>query len=127
MAKKAKTTTIEHRLEETTTPLPEQIESSPDISMRGHRVLLDEQLAALYGIETKVLTRAVRRNIDRFPDDFMFQLSQDEFELLRCQIGTSSAWGGRRYRPLVFTEQGVAMLSSVLRRELKGSGFNSCN
>jgi len=83
--------------------------------MRGHKALLDEQLAALYGIETKILTRAVRRNIDRFPDDFMFQLSEEEFDLLRRQFGTSSVWGGRRYRPLVFTEQGVAMLSSVLR------------
>jgi phage regulator Rha-like protein len=76
---------------------------------------LDEHLAAFYGIETKALTRAVRRNVERFPDDFMFQLTAQEFDLLRRQFGTSSAWGGRRYRPLVFTEQGVAMLSSVLR------------
>jgi len=97
VAKKAKITTVEHQSEESVTLLPEQIEQSI-MSMRGHKVLLDAHLAALYGIETKVLTRAVRRNIDRFPDDFMFQLSQDEFDLLRCQIGTSSAWGGRRYQ-----------------------------
>jgi len=82
--------------------------------IRGRKVLLDRDLARLYGIETKVLNRAVSRNIDRFPEDFMFQLDRDEFENLRCHFGTSS-WGGRRYRPRAFTEQGVAMLSSVLR------------
>ncbi len=75
--------------------------------------MLDSDLAELYGVETKQLTRQVRRNIDRFPEDFMFQLTKDEFENLRYQFGTSS-WGGRRYLPYVFTEQGVAMLSSVL-------------
>ncbi len=82
--------------------------------IRGRKVLLDRDLAQLYGIETKVLNRAVSRNIDRFPEDFMFQIDRDEFENLRCHFGTSS-WGGRRYRPRAFTEQGVAMLSSVLR------------
>jgi len=79
--------------------------------IRGLNVMLDRNLAELYGVETKYLTRQVRRNIERFPEDFMFQLTREEF--LRCQIVTSS-WGGRRYLPYAFTEQGVAMLSSVL-------------
>ena len=73
-------------------------------------------LAELYDVETKQLKRAVRRHIERFPDDFMFELSKDELNDLRCQFGTSS-WGGARYLPMVFTEQGVAMLSSVLNSE----------
>lgn len=78
--------------------------------------MLDQDLAELYGVETKALTRAVRRNEDRFPADFMFRLSADEFADLRSQLGASTAGhGGRRYAPYVFTEQGVAMLSSVLR------------
>ena len=98
------------------TPLipAEQIERSI-LLLRGHKVLLDSDLAALYEVETKYLTRAVRRNIDRFPGDFMFQLTRQEFDDLRSHFGTSSAWGGRRYPPYAFTEQGVAMLSSVLR------------
>ena len=84
--------------------------------IRGKRVMLDSDLAELYGVETKQLNRAVRRNVARFPEDFMFQLSEQDITNLRCQIGTSSSsYGGRRYRPLVFTEQGVAMLSSVLQ------------
>jgi hypothetical protein len=83
--------------------------------MREQKVMLDADLALLYEVETKVLVRAVKRNLDRFPEDFMFQLSKEEFEILRCQFGTSSLWGGRRFRPYAFTEQGVAMLSSVLR------------
>jgi hypothetical protein len=82
--------------------------------MRGQKVILDRDLSVLYGIETKQLKRAVYRNRDRFPQDFMFQLNKAEHENLRCQNGTSS-WGGRRYLPLAFTEQGVAMLSSVLK------------
>jgi hypothetical protein len=81
--------------------------------LRGKKVMLDRDLSALYEVETKQLKRAVRRNIDRFPEDFMFELTKDELENLRCQFGTSS-WGGERYLPLAFTEQGVAMLSSVL-------------
>ncbi len=86
-------------------------------SVRGERVLLDADLAALYGVPTKALNRAVRRNLDRFPDDFMFMLTSQEWGILRRQIGTSSSpgHGGRRTRPFAFTEQGVAMLSSVLR------------
>ncbi|MHB8858316.1 MAG: ORF6N domain-containing protein [Thermoleophilia bacterium] len=82
--------------------------------IRSHKVLLDSDLAELYGVETGALTRAVRRNIGRFPPDFMFQLTKQEFEDLKRQSGISSGWGGRRYPPYAFTEQGVAMLSSVL-------------
>jgi len=93
--------------------------------LRGHKVILDDDLAALYEVETKTLNRAVKRNRDRFPDDFMFQLTTEEFDNLRYQFGTSSLrsqivtsrWGGRRYPPYVFTEQGVAMLSSVLHSD----------
>jgi len=85
--------------------------------IRGQKVMLDADLAELYGVETRVLVQAVKRNIERFPEDFMFQLSQEEFTILRSQIVTSSDWGGRRYRPYAFTEQGVAMLSSVLRSQ----------
>jgi hypothetical protein len=103
--------------------------------IRGEKVMLDYDLAVLYGVETGALNRAVKRNHDRFPPDFMFQLDTDEWERLRCQIGMSnkhsgvsdsglrfqfgtsneSRRGGRRYLPYAFTEQGVAMLSSVLR------------
>ncbi len=81
--------------------------------VRGQRVLLDADLAQLYGVATKVLVQAVKRNIDRFPEDFAFRLSSEEFAALRSRIVTSS-WGGRRFAPFVFTEQGVAMLSGVL-------------
>ena len=79
--------------------------------IRGHRVMLDSDLAELYGVETKYLVRQVKRNLSRFPDDFMLCLTKEEF--LRCQFGTSKK-GGRRYLPYAFTEQGVAMLSGVL-------------
>ena len=82
--------------------------------VRGQRVMFAQDLAELYGVETKVLMQAVRRNVDRFPQDFLFQLDNPEFTNLRSQIVTSS-WGGTRYRPYAFSEQGVAMLSSVLR------------
>ena len=84
--------------------------------IRRRKVILDNDLAQLYGVETKILNRAVRRNIERFPSDFMFQLNKEEYENLRFQFGTSS-WGGRRYPPLAFTEQRIAMLSSVLHSE----------
>jgi len=92
----------------------ERIERSIPL-IRGHKVILDADLAALYGVETKQLVRAVKRNLPRFPDDFMFQLNEEESENLRFHFGTSSQWGGRRYPPYAFMEQGVAMLSSVLR------------
>lgn len=82
--------------------------------IRGVKVLLDTDLSALYGVETKVLKQQVRRNIERFPDDFMFELSREEFENLRSQ-NVTSRWGGHRYLPMAFTEQGVAMLSGILR------------
>ena len=84
--------------------------------IRGHKVMLDFHLAELYGVEAKALKRAIRRNVDRFPHDFMFELTDEEYDILRSQFGTSS-WGGRRYSPYAFTEQGVAMLSSVLRSQ----------
>jgi len=94
--------------------------------IRGQKVMLSHDLAQLYGVETKALNRAVKRNADRFPDDFMFPLSKEEWKNLKCQIGTSSSsgegsqnvtpgWGGSRLPPFAFSEQGVAMLSSVLR------------
>ena len=84
---------------------------------RGKKVMLDFDLARLYQVETKVLNQAVRRNIKRFPEDFMFQLDNKEFANLKSQIVTSS-WGGRRTPPLAFTEEGIAMLSSVLHSDV---------
>jgi hypothetical protein len=84
-------------------------------SIRGHRVMLDADLAKLYGVPTKSLNLAVRRNVDRFPADFMFSLTSKEWDRLRFQFETSKGRGGRRYLPNAFTEQGVAMLSSVLK------------
>ena len=97
---------------------PEQIEQVI-LLIRGQRVMLDRDLAALYGVETKNLNKAVRRNLDRFPPDFMFQLTADEANILKCQIGISSSGHGGRRRslPYAFTEEGVAMLCSVLRSE----------
>jgi hypothetical protein len=85
--------------------------------IRGKAVMIDSDLAGLYNVPTKVLNQAVHRNIERFPEDFMFQLTTEEAENLRSQIVTSS-YGGRRYLPYAFTEQGVAMLSSVLNSEI---------
>lgn len=82
--------------------------------LRGEKVMLDVDLAELYEVETGALKRAVKRNIERFPRDFMFELTLQEWKILRCQFATSS-WGGTRYLPFAFTEPGVAMLSSVLR------------
>jgi hypothetical protein len=82
--------------------------------LRGQRVMLDADLAVLYGVETGALVRAVKRNLDRFPEDFIFQLTVEEWENLRCQIGISSSWGGRRTTPYAFTEHGSLMLSGVL-------------
>src|SRR6266851_9363592 len=82
--------------------------------IRGEKVMLDSDLAELYGVETRVLVQAVKRNNERFPDDFMFQLTEAEFENLRSQ-SVMSSWGGRRYPPYAFTELGTAMLSTVLR------------
>jgi len=84
--------------------------------IRGQKVMTDDDLAVLYRVPTGTFNQAVRRNIQRFPADFMFQLTSDEAEILRSQFVISS-WGGRRYLPFVFTEQGVAMLSSVLKSD----------
>ncbi|MDR0457851.1 MAG: ORF6N domain-containing protein [Burkholderiaceae bacterium] len=86
------------------------------LAIRGYRVLLAQQLAALYGVETRVLMQQVQRNAERFPSDFMFQLSAEEFSDLKSQFVTSN-WGGLRKLPYAFTEPGVAMLSSVLRSQ----------
>jgi len=84
--------------------------------IRGQKVMIDRDLAELYGVETKQLKRAVKRNIDRFPIDFMFEMTEDELSNWRCQFGTSNSIKmGLRYSPMAFTEQGVAMLSSVLK------------
>ncbi len=94
--------------------LAERIEKAI-LLIRGQKVMLDADLAALYGVETRVLTQAVKRNLERFPSDFMFRLTNRELAILKSQSVISSQWGGRRYPPYAFTEQGVAMLSSVLR------------
>ncbi len=105
--------------------LPEHVARSI-LVVRGHKVLLDEQLAGFYGVPTKALVQAVKRNIERFPEDFAFQLTGDEWDVLKSQLAasnlrsqsvtsSSASHGGRRYAPYAFTEQGVAMLSSVLR------------
>src|SRR5205823_400492 len=90
--------------------VPSEIIEKRILLIRNQKVMLDHELALLYGIETKVLKQAVRRNIKRFPEDFMFILDKNEFSILRSQIVTSS-WGGIRYSPMAFTEQGIAMLS----------------
>ena len=96
--------------------VPIEVIISKIILVRGEKVLLDRDLAELYDVETKVLKQAVRRNIKRFPNDFMFELTKEEFENWRSQFVTSNSDKmGLRYKPMVFTEQGVAMLSSVLR------------
>ena len=84
-------------------------------TIRGEKVILDADLAETYGVETKELNRAIKRNADRFPSDFLFQLTAEEVANLRCQFGTSSSsYGGRRYRPFAFTEQGAIMTANVL-------------
>ena len=104
---------------ENTLVIPDEVILSKIYFIRELKVMIDSDLAELYGVETKVLKQQVKRNIDRFPDDFMFELTNEEFANLRSQIVTSS-WGGTRYLPMVFTEQGVAMLSSVLKsKQLK--------
>ena len=125
--------------------------------IRGQRVMLDSDLAAMYGVETRALNQAVKRNIERFPEDFMFQLTKGEFEILKSQIAISkfedlstdsnltsqivisrfldktnpqsnTVWGGNRRQPYAFTEQGVAMLSSVLRfKSTSASSVHSLN
>lgn len=100
---------------ETTVAIPVERVTNAILLLRGQRVMLDAELAALYGVETRALVQAVRRNAERFPSDFMFQLTNEEFAALRSQAVISSGHGGRRHAPYAFSEQGVAMLSSVLR------------
>lgn len=98
------------------TIVPEAVVMSKIFLIRQCKVMLDHDLADLYDVETRALKQAVRRNIKRFPEDFMFELTKEEFDHLRSQNVTSS-WGGARYVPMAFTEQGVAMLSSVLKSD----------
>ena len=95
--------------------VPVEIIQNKIYLIRGHKVMFDSDLADLYGVLTKQLTRQVRRNPDRFPDDFMFELTKEEYGSLRCQFGTLKRGQHPKYLPYVFTEQGVAMLSSVLK------------
>ncbi len=94
--------------------VPIEVIEKKILLIAGQKVMLDSDLAALYGVTTKRLNEQVRRNLKRFPDDFMYQLSREEFESLKSHFATSSSWGGRRTLPYAFTEQGIAMLSSVL-------------
>ena len=97
--------------------IPEEVIISKIYLIRGHKVMVDSDLAELYGVETKRLNEQIKRNQDRFPDDFMFTLTAEEWQNLKSQNATSRSWGGRRKLPNVFTEHGVLMLSSVLNSE----------
>ena len=97
--------------------VPSEIIEQKIYLIRGHKVMLSHDLAVLYQVETRALVQAVKRNIERFPEDFMFQLNESEFGNLKSQIVTSSWGGARRSRPYAFTEQGVAMLSAVLKSD----------
>ncbi len=117
MKKKAKAARPPAKRPRARLPVPVELIERHIFWIRSHRVMLDSDLAQLYGVTTFNLNKAVKRNLDRFPADFLFQLTDAEAHDLRFQIGISRAegWGGRRYLPFAFTEQGVAMLSSVLR------------
>ena len=104
-------------MDETQALLPAERIEFAILVLRGERVLLDADIAVLYDVETRILVQAVKRNPDRFPPDFMFQLTREEVKLLKGQLDASKGRGGRRYLPYAFTEQGVAMLSSVLGSE----------
>jgi len=109
----------QHGLNKEAVILSDEVLFSRIYIFRGQKVMLDSDLAELYGVETKAFKQAVRRNIERFPKDFMFELDKQEFRYLRSQIVTSNnGVGGNRYAPMVFTEQGVAMLSSILKSKL---------
>lgn len=99
------------------TPVPRERIVRSIVIVRGQKVILDVDVAGLYGVETRALVQAVKRNADRFPPDFMFAVTPAEMRILRSQTVMSSSWGGRRSTPFAFTEHGVAMLSSVLRSE----------
>ncbi|WP_299665419.1 ORF6N domain-containing protein [uncultured Polaribacter sp.] len=97
--------------------IPDEIITNKIYLIRNQKVLLDSHLAELYQVETKILKRQVRRNINRFPEDFMFEMSKEEYDSLRSQFGTLKRGEHSKYLPMVFTEQGVAMLSSVLNSD----------
>jgi len=103
-------------MEDTQALVPVERIEAMILVLRGEKVILDAEIAGLYGVETRAVVQAVKRNSERFPKDFLFQLTQEEVRILRSQSVISS-WGGRRHLPYAFTEQGVAMLSSVLRSE----------
>ncbi len=103
-------------MEENKPVIPDEVVMTKIYEIRNQKVMLDYDLSELYGVETKVLKQAVRRNIKRFPKDFMFELTKEEFNNLRSQIVTSKS-GGTRYMPMAFTEHGVLMLSSILRSD----------
>jgi phage regulator Rha-like protein len=104
-------------MDESTAIVPQEIIENKILLIRNKKVMLDSDLAHLYDVETKVLNQAVKRNVSRFPHDFMFQLTKVEYDSLRSQIVTLKRGQHRKYFPYVFTEQGVAMLSSVLHSE----------
>ena len=106
--------------------VPEEVIMNKIYVIRGEKVMLDSDLAKLYEVETKVLKQAVKRNIERFPADFMFTLDNKELVNLRSQFVTSS-WGGTRYAPMAFTEQGVAMLSSILKSKKADMNIHHTN
>ncbi|MGD9080935.1 MAG: ORF6N domain-containing protein, partial [Desulfobacterales bacterium] len=110
-------TSSERKLEDMTNIVPIERLTKKIYLIIGMAVMLDRDLAELYGVETKVLKQAVKRNINRFPDDFMFELSKKEYQSLRSQNVTLKRGQHSKYLPFVFTEQGVAMLSSVLKSE----------
>lgn len=103
-------------IENTSVLIPDEIIRNKIYLIREVKVMLDKDLSELYGVSTGNLNKAVKRNIKRFPDDFMFQLNDEEFEILKFQFGISS-WGGTRSFPYAFTEQGVAMLSGILNSD----------
>jgi len=119
MKKKIKNTEIEKIERDSQAIIPMELVEKKIYLIRGHKVMLDSDLAELYGVPVKVLNQAVKRNISRFPEDFMFQLTKEEYDFLRSQIVTLKTGRGqhRKYLPYAFTEQGVAMLSSVLHSE----------
>ncbi len=108
---------MEKRIQTSAMAIPDEILMKKIYLIRGHKVMLDSDLSEIYNVGTKVLKQAVRRNIKRFPDDFMFELTLDENEILRSQIVTLKRGQHSKYLPFAFTEQGVAMLSSVLNSE----------
>lgn len=107
-----------HTESNTDIEIPQPIIKNMIYVIRGQQVMLDSDLANLYQVETKVFNQAIKRNLDRFPERFRFQLTKEEYVSLRSQFVTSNGKGGRRYLPHMFTEQGIGMLSSVLKSKV---------